>query len=353
MKNKTLLSIFPVVSILIILFTGCPYGYKHNEGKLPDHPVNLSDLNSQYDDRNLPAPWISLRQPIFFSSNRNTNGETYDIVWEHLYLEWDKESGVLTVDGRDDSARDYSFLDTIIEKITVPGNEYGPFFFSYASYAEDIYKWKDVLVYADDASENKNIKFVYSDWTGEGETHEILGPFNINFLNSDQDDYYPSFWGEGMLFSMYQEFEVDKVSRVFFSSNRNGNFDLYQTLLPHGNNFTELLKLDTIFTTSKLDILSSEANEKCPFMNGNLMIFTSDRPGGYGGYDLYYAILKEGQWSTPVNFGNKINTEYNEFRPVSVLMWEFNLDLMLFSSDRPGGIGGYDLYYVGIPKMME
>ena len=138
MKNKTLLSLLPVAFILIILLTGCPYGYKYNEGKLPDHPVNLSDLNSQYDDRNLPAPWITLRQPVFFSSNRNTNGETYDIVWEHLYLEWDKESGVLSVDGRDDSARDYSFLDTIIEEITVPGNEYGPFFFSYASYIEKI-----------------------------------------------------------------------------------------------------------------------------------------------------------------------------------------------------------------------
>ena len=94
-------------------------------------------------------------------------------------------------------------------------------------------------------------------------------------------------------------------------------------------------------------------NDECPFVNGRLMVFTSDRAGGFGGYDLYYSIYENGIWSAPVNFGEKINSEFNEFRPITVLAWGFNLDLMFFSSDRPGGKGGYDLYYVGIPKMIE
>ena len=31
--------------------------------------------------------------------------------------------------------------------------------------------------------------------------------------------------------------------------------------------------------------------------------------------------------------------------------YEFNNDFMIFSSNRPGGLGGFDLYYVGIPDI--
>ena len=56
-------------------------------------------------------------------------------------------------------------------------------------------------------------------------------------------------------------------------------------------------------------------------------------------------------WSDPINFGEKINTEYDEFRPIVRPQWDFSNDLMLFSSNRPGGKGGFDLYYVGIDKI--
>jgi hypothetical protein len=50
--------------------------------------------------------------------------------------------------------------------------------------------------------------------------------------------------------------------------------------------------------------------------------------------------------------GEDINTEYDEYRPVVVSTKEegFLNDLMVYSSDRPGGKGGFDLYYVGIPR---
>jgi hypothetical protein len=81
------------------------------------------------------------------------------------------------------------------------------------------------------------------------------------------------------------------------------------------------------------------------------MVFTSNRPGGYGGYDLYYSKFDGQSWSEPVNFGEDINTEYDEFRPVALQVFDFKNDVMLFSSDRPGGKGGFDLYYVGIDKI--
>jgi len=55
-----------------------------------------------------------------------------------------------------------------------------------------------------------------------------------------------------------------------------------------------------------------------------------------------------GSWTEPVNFGPKINTEYNEFRPVVGGTSDFTNLCMLFSSDRPGGKGGFDIYFTGV-----
>ena len=78
------------------------------------------------------------------------------------------------------------------------------------------------------------------------------------------------------------------------------------------------------------------------------MVFTSNRSGGLGGYDLYYSILKGGKWSSPVNFGPRINTASDEFRPVLGYDPDFTNKFLMFSSNRPGGKGGFDLYFTGV-----
>ena len=96
------------------------------------------------------------------------------------------------------------------------------------------------------------------------------------------------------------------------------------------------------------DSINSDYNDKCPYVMDTLMVFTSDRPGGMGGFDLYYSVMSNGKWSTARNFGPDINTEYNEYRPLSGYGSRFTNKFILFSSDRPGGKGGYDLYFAGI-----
>ena len=59
--------------------------------------------------------------------------------------------------------------------------------------------------------------------------------------------------------------------------------------------------------------INSPANEDNPFSNGKVLIFESDRPGGKGGYDLYYSTLqKDGSWATPHPLGGDINSADNE-----------------------------------------
>jgi hypothetical protein len=71
----------------------------------------------------------------------------------------------------------------------------------------------------------------------------------------------------------------------------------------------------------------------------SVLYFTSDRPGGFGGLDIYYSRLTTSGWSTPVNLGKKVNTSYNEEFPFCS-----GSGNLYFDSDRPGGYGMLDIY---------
>ena len=71
---------------------------------------------------------------------------------------------------------------------------------------------------------------------------------------------------------------------------------------------------------------------------GNIMYFSSNRPGGYGGFDLYVTYYKNGEWTYPENLGSTINSEGNEITP------SFTKGKLYFSSDFLMGLGGFDVF---------
>jgi len=81
--------------------------------------------------------------------------------------------------------------------------------------------------------------------------------------------------------------------------------------------------------------------------DGNILVFASDMPGGYGGTDLYYCIKSgKGQWTRPVNMGKVINTEGDEMFPF--------LDKdskLMFASTGHAGLGGLDIFEVKLKDM--
>ena len=87
---------------------------------------------------------------------------------------------------------------------------------------------------------------------------------------------------------------------------------------------------------------SPEFSTGDPFLadNGKVIYFASDRPGGYGGTDLYKTVFVLGNgWSSPVNLGPEVNTEGNERSPF--LSKEGTL---YFASDGHLGLGSLDIY---------
>lgn len=75
--------------------------------------------------------------------------------------------------------------------------------------------------------------------------------------------------------------------------------------------------------------------------NGERLFFSSDMPGGYGGYDLYYVEKKADTWSKPINLGADINTTANEVFP-----FLHESGTLFFSSDGHGGNGGLDIFSI-------
>ena len=75
--------------------------------------------------------------------------------------------------------------------------------------------------------------------------------------------------------------------------------------------------------------------------DGNTLYFASDRPGGYGGMDIWKTIrAADGSWSEPVNLGNAVNTDKNEDFPFISIE-----NVLYFSSNgRPTARGGYDIF---------
>ncbi|MGV3559059.1 OmpA family protein [Larkinella arboricola] len=74
--------------------------------------------------------------------------------------------------------------------------------------------------------------------------------------------------------------------------------------------------------------------------NDKLLFFASDRPGGFGGTDLYVSRFADGKWSEPVNLGNHINTKGNELFP-----FVDDRGNLYFSSDGHPGLGDLDIFY--------
>lgn len=78
--------------------------------------------------------------------------------------------------------------------------------------------------------------------------------------------------------------------------------------------------------------------------DGVTLYFASDRPGGYGGIDIYVTRKdqKTGQWSVPQNLGPNINTPGDEKTPFI----HSDSETLYFSSNGHFGFGGYDIFYV-------
>jgi tetratricopeptide (TPR) repeat protein len=120
---------------------------------------------------------------------------------------------------------------------------------------------------------------------------------------------------------------------LFLSKSENDNSDIYMSTFD-GSKWSKIVKLNKNINTKYW--------ESHGFLSesGDQLIFASDRPGGFGGLDLYISKKVDGDWGPPVNIGPEINTQFNEDRPFLVN----NGKTLFFSSQGHENMGGYDIF---------
>jgi Tol biopolymer transport system component len=121
--------------------------------------------------------------------------------------------------------------------------------------------------------------------------------------------------------------------QLFLSKDDNYNSDIFSSLF-NGKAWSKTVKLNKNINTRYWESHGYVSDD------GNQLIFASDRPGGLGGLDLYVSRKVKGDWGPAVNLGPEINTQFNEDRPFLIN----NGKTLFFSSQGHENLGGYDLF---------
>ncbi len=79
--------------------------------------------------------------------------------------------------------------------------------------------------------------------------------------------------------------------------------------------------------------------------DGNTIIFTSNRPEGFGKMDLYKSTLIDGTWTTPENLGPEVNTPENELFP-----FIHDIDILLYASNYNTEKNDLDIFKIKLNK---
>ncbi len=335
--------------ILFMLIGICLAGCKKDKfpyetGYFPeDFPINLLEINSEFDDMNsdyVPTH-LTLEENFIFSSNMASKGGEFGLEVRLLVFNWDKETGSFSYIAQNGAGVQRNLRNQIFE-INSKCNEKGP----YSNLPPLGGAVLEYILFARDCG--GVYKIIGSEFESDGSfAGYTANEFQVELFKGESNEMYPSFYGPNFLKGM--ESSPARPEMLLFTSDKDGQFDIYESPIPEGQSLLGFLGDSDPKTVRKLG-LNTSSNDHMPFVYGDLLVFSSDRPGGYGGYDLYYSLKTADGWTDPVNFGPKINSEFDEYRPVVSDHPGFDNRLMIFSSNRPGGLGGFDLYFMGIPQ---
>lgn len=339
---KFLLLLLLVISLF---FSGCPFIYPPYDRYIYIQPVvrNLEMLNTEYDEINAaPPPGYYGSKALVYASNAASRGEHFNIMYSGITIEMFWLYGE-----REDYTSNHSFSLTtsapvpFLEKLHSTDDEYGPYLYSLKN--RDIYL-RDMDSLASD------ILYMFA----SNRPHDGGDSFNIYYYleeeglqffggNSTLHDYYPTYHRES--------------NTLYFCSNRDGNYAIYRYSDEDTESLEDLLKhvgeAEPVWELEPWDT-------KFPYIFKDIMVFSSNRDGPY---NLYFSQFEDGEWSSPKRLPERIelkndnpfsylNSSYNEYRPVLFQGWSDRTDdnkLLIFSSDRPGGKGGFDLYLAVLP----
>lgn len=133
----------------------------------------------------------------------------------------------------------------------------------------------------------------------------------------------------------------DGQSLFTFKSTATEGGDIYESNLV-GSKFSVPTKIKGDINSSSFESHISVS------VNKRMAIFSSDRPGGFGGVDLYSAVkMPDGTWGKVKNLGPEINTSYDDDAP----FLHPDGKTLIFSSIGHNSMGEYDIFYSDLDEI--
>lgn len=219
--------------------------------------------------------------------------------------------------------------------------------------------------------------------------HENMEVENVEALNTKFLDYSAVMYDEGVMFTSTRK--VNKMRKVtdtwtksnfsdifFAKKDKEGNFEMPNAVpgsinKKYHDGVTTISKSGTVMYFSRnnskgkskknvIDLkvysaifVNGEWKDvvELPFnsndfaschpslsVDGKWLYFASDRPGGFGGMDIYVSENIDGNWKKPINLGPTVNSTGNELFPF------INEEgALYFASNGHKGLGGLDIFY--------
>ncbi|MBR9974927.1 MAG: PD40 domain-containing protein [Bacteroidetes bacterium] len=143
---------------------------------------------------------------------------------------------------------------------------------------------------------------------------------SVSPLNSSDNDFAPMLLGNGRI--------------MYFTSDREGDQNIY-TAMQGGGNWEQVQEAGPELNTS------GDEGGTTVTPDGHWMVFTGcDRDDSFGDCDLYIAEYVDGSWRNVKNLGPNVNSPAWDSQPT------ISPDglMLFFVSERPGGLGGTDLW---------
>ena len=348
-----MIKLFISVALFLVFISSCTEDtYKE---VLP-MTFNLEKLNTTYDDFNSAGPsYFSFSNYQFiYSTNFSSAGKQFDIWQGEISINTSMSSDIIDIHSCTvDAFKSQPFLQNTCNS---PYDEYGPYL-----WAKD--KNANMLVFFNNNTvPSKDFAYLFS---SNRKNENDSGSLNVYFydkttypkkapFNSQGNDAYACFF--------------EKHNTIIFCSDRDGVFNIYQSTVSKAENIYSILQAESLsLVTEPVSILNSEYDDKCPYILDNILVFVSNRGGKHDQFDIYYSIFENNSWSTPVCMPSEmidedvevvsdnppvLNTKHNEYRPILAKSEGFLSDtpyIIIYSSDRPHGKGGYDLYLSVLP----
>jgi len=165
----------------------------------------------------------------------------------------------------------------------------------------------------------------YSNWSEP----VSLGPV----INSAYNDQHPAISKDGL--------------SLYFTSNRPGGYGADDLWVSHrasvDDDWGPPQNLGPVINTAAIEFSPAFSRD------GHWLFFHSDRPGGYGGLDIWASyrvdVHDDFAWGPPINLGPGVNSPYDDAGPTLFEDEETGITTLYFTSlNRPGGLGDWDIY---------